>query len=231
MTITREELLRLLPAAVGRLRPADRLPVLADMARQGDPVVSVYGRLLSHWVQPETVVLGSREAGLDWSPLSAPDLIEPIERMQFLDTLTYLPDDILTKVDRASMAVALEARLPLLDHRVVELAWRLPMRFKRRNGQGKWLLRQVLYRHVPQTLVDRPKAGFGIPIDTWLRGPLREWAEDLLSDRSLREGALFEPAPVRRVWQEHITGVSNRGYLLWDVLMAEAWRRRWLGAA
>jgi len=210
-----------------RLRLTERLPLLADLLAGADPTATAYRRVMSHWGDPETVVPGGRESGLDWSPLSAPHVADPVERMQYLDTLTYLPDDILTKVDRTSMAMALETRVPLLDHRIVELAWRLPMRFKRRGGQSKWLLRQVLYRHVPAPLIDRPKAGFGVPIDGWLRGPLRDWAENLLDPRALAEGGLFAPPPIRRIWQEHLSGI-DRGYLLWDILMAEAWRRRWL---
>jgi asparagine synthase (glutamine-hydrolysing) len=141
--------------------------------------------------------------------------------------VTYLPDDILTKVDRASMAVALEARVPLLDHRVVEFAWRIPRQKLIRNGIGKWPLRQVVYRHVPRELIDRPKTGFGIPLGQWLRGPLREWAEHLLSEQRLRDGGLLSATNVRRAWAEHLSGRYNREYLLWDVLMLEAWRERW----
>ncbi|MEI6985749.1 MAG: asparagine synthase (glutamine-hydrolyzing) [Rhodospirillaceae bacterium] len=213
---------------VRSLRLSDRLPLLAELLGQSDSAITIYRRLISHWPSPDEVVIGAHEASLDWSPLGASHVHEPIARMQYLDTLTYLPDDILTKVDRTSMAVALEARVPLLDHRVVELAWHLPMRFKRRDGQTKWLLRQVLYRYVPPALIDRPKTGFGVPLDTWLRGPLRPWAEDLLDEHSLRMGGLFEPAPIRRIWHEHVSGTCNRGYLLWDILVAESWRRHWL---
>jgi asparagine synthase (glutamine-hydrolysing) len=125
------------------------------------------------------------------------------------------------------MAIALEARVPLLDHRVVELAWRIPRSAKIRGGVTKWLLRQVLYRHVPKALVERPKMGFGVPLGEWLRGPLREWAETLLSEKRLREAEFFDATLVRRYWNEHTSGQRNWQYLLWDVLMFEAWRERW----
>lgn len=143
--------------------------------------------------------------------------------MQYLDTLTYLPDDILTKVDRASMAVALEVRVPLLDHRVVELSWRLPRRFKQRGGTGKWLLRQIAYKFVPKALLERPKMGFGVPIDQWLKGPLKDWAGDLLDPSALQREGLLRPAPIARMWAEHQSGARNRQHFLWNVLMFEAW--------
>jgi asparagine synthase (glutamine-hydrolysing) len=187
-----------------------------------------YRHLVSHWQKPESLVAGAREhRGILWDAAVKESVPDPVERMQYLDTGTYLPDDILTKVDRASMAVSLEARVPLIDHRVVAFAWTLPPAMKLRGGTGKWLLRRVLARHVPDTLIDRPKMGFGVPIDSWLRGPLRDWAENLLSERRLAAEGFLDPAMVRATWAQHLGGRVNHQYLLWDVLMFQAWRERW----
>ena len=200
---------------------------LADVLTEEDEG-GFYRRLISHWTEPESLVPGAVEPkGLVWQDSIRDRIPDFVERMCYLDTLTYLPDDILTKVDRASMAVSLEARVPLLDHRVVAFAWRLPMRLKLRRGKTKWALRQVLYRHVPAELVDRPKMGFGIPVGDWLRGPLRDWAGDLLSVDNIRRHGLLDPTPVTTAWQDHLSQRHDRQYLLWDVLMLQAWLDRY----
>jgi asparagine synthase (glutamine-hydrolysing) len=183
-----------------------------------------YRNMVSHQVRPERMVLGAREPD---TAMTLPALWPPQhsfdERMMFIDQISYLPDDILVKVDRAAMSVSLETRVPLLVHRLVEFAWSLPLHLKRRQGIGKWLLREVLYRHVPRNLIERPKTGFGVPLSAWLRGPLREWAESLLGEQRLREQGLLNAVQVRRMWNEHASGQREWMYPLWDVLMLQAW--------
>ncbi|HEU4684009.1 MAG TPA: asparagine synthase (glutamine-hydrolyzing) [Nitrospira sp.] len=204
--------------------PGDKLHKLAEVLAVSTPD-SMYVGLVSQWKDPALLMINGTESKTVLTDVpNWPRVDDFTMRMMILDLLTYLPDDILTKVDRASMAVSLEARVPLLDHRLVEFAWRIPLSMKiKRDGEGKWMLRQILYRHVPKALVERPKMGFGIPIDCWLRGPLREWAEDLLSERRLREEGYFYPVPIRTKWTEHLSGEQNWQYPLWNILMFQAW--------
>lgn len=214
----------LVPNHVRKHEPGDKMHKLAGLFAARDDL-ALYRDIQANWKHnPVLGVSGANSMnGLDdrdWTDL--PDIFS---RMMCLDAATYLPDDILTKVDRASMAVGLETRLPLLDHRVVEFAWRIPLEMKILNGKSKWLLRQVLYRHVPQKLLERPKMGFSIPLDEWLRGPLRDWAEELLDEKQLDDDGFFDVAMVRASWAEHLSGVYNRQYALWNVLMFQAWLR------
>jgi len=222
---TMDRWIGMLPFLPGWIKrsPGDKFYKLAGLLAARDPAVT-YLHTLSHWPDPMTVVPGSREPAtvlqaiidLKWLPTAE-------ERAMLTDLTNYLPDDILTKVDRASMAIGLEARVPILDHRVVEFAWRLPLRFKMRDGKMKWILKQVLYRYVPPDLVERPKMGFGVPVDLWLRGPLRAWAEELLSPRTLTRNGFFNADPIRQKWEEHVSGKRNWDYQLWNVLVFQEW--------
>ena len=182
---------------------------------------SVYFEVVSHW---RSLVLGAGEIDL---PLLAHSrrrwLPDPIERMMYFDQISYLPDDILVKVDRASMAVSLEAREPLLDHRLVEFAWTLPLSMKVKGGRGKLLLRNLLNQHVPRELVDRPKMGFGVPVGDWIRGPLRSWAESLLDGQRIQREGFLDAARVTEMWHSHLAGHSEWQSYLWTVLMFQAW--------
>jgi asparagine synthase (glutamine-hydrolysing) len=213
----------ILPSSLRMRVPGDKIHKGAGVLKSAD-VAELYRGLISAWRDPETLVIGGREPPTLLTGRS-PELagLSQIERMMALDMMTYLPDDILAKVDRAAMSVSLETRVPLLDHRVVEYAWRLPMDYKIRGGQTKWALREVLYRHVPRSLIERPKMGFGVPVGEWLRGPMRDWAEALLDRRRLEQEGYFHPEPVRRLWRAHLEGNVNEHAKLWVVLMFQAW--------
>ena len=204
-----------------RDRIAGKLRKLAEVVDASTPQ-ELYARVISLWPDPRALIASSPppSAHADRGYPAGTDLFR---RMMFTDQGLYLPDDILVKVDRAAMAVSLETRVPLLDHRLVEFAWRLPPDFLVRQGQGKWLLRQLLYRQVPQALIDRPKMGFAVPIGEWLRGPLRDWAEGLLAEERLRQEGYLNPQPIRQRWREHLAGGSNWGASIWCVLMFQQW--------
>lgn len=213
----------MLPSSLRHANLGDKLHKAAGVLAFGS-VDTLYLGLVSHWDDPASVVIGGTEPPtLLTGNTPALDGLDEIQRMMALDALTYLPDDILVKVDRAGMGVSLEGRVPFLDHRVVEFAWSLPQSLKLRDGVGKWVLRQVLYRHVPKELIERPKMGFGVPIGEWLRGPLSDWAENLLDEARLKREGYFYPEPIRQKWAEHLSGLRNWQYHLWDVLMFQAW--------
>jgi asparagine synthase (glutamine-hydrolysing) len=212
-----------LPAHKRHGRVGEKLHKLARMLPANDYAV-LYRALTAQVDDPEQLVLGATEPPTLLTGLApVAELPEAARQMMLLDMLTYLPDDILVKVDRASMAVGLESRVPLLDHRIVEFAAGLPMSMLRNEGQSKWLLRQVLYRYVPRELIERPKAGFGVPIDSWLRGPLKAWAAELLAPETIRAQGFFNPEYVQRLWDAHQSGRRNWAYQLWNILMFQAW--------
>jgi asparagine synthase (glutamine-hydrolysing) len=213
------------PGELGRSPLAARALRAADMVASGG-FERMYRDLVGQWREPESVVIGGHEP-VDpiWMGELEDVVADERRRAQLIDVLSYLPEDILVKVDRASMAVGLEVRAPLLDQDVVEFSWGLTGDQLVRDGTTKWLLRQVLYRHVPPSLVERPKKGFGFPLAEWLRGPLRAWAEDLLEPARIAAAGYLHPDPITSKWQAHLTGAADWSYRLWCVLMFEAWRR------
>lgn len=221
---------RMFQLAPARLRPpeaGDKLYKFADALAAAGPD-DLYRRMVTQWSEPGLVEGAAEPGGEIWDDTVSRDLPDFVRRAQYFDSVTYLPGDILTKVDRTSMAVSLEARVPLLDHRVAEFAWRLPQSQTIRNGRGKWLLRRVLDRYVPRALIDRPKSGFAVPLASWLRGPLRDWAAGLLDEDRLERDGILNPAPVRAAWEEHLSGRRNRQHQIWTVLMFQAWKERWM---
>ena len=221
-----------LPTPKNIARAGDRAHKLAARLGGVQNLDELYNSLVSEWQDPAEVVkgVGGKTGGLLHEPASM--LSDPWPsagaeqdqlRMMYRDSVTYLPDDILCKVDRAAMAASLETRVPFLDHRVAELAWQLPLNMKIRNGQGKWALRQVLYKYVPKELIDRPKAGFAIPVGQWLRGPLKDWAEALLDEKRLEVEGYFYPKPIRDKWVQHLSDRFDHTPSLWAVLMFQSW--------
>jgi asparagine synthase (glutamine-hydrolysing) len=223
-----QKMVRWCPLAAKHRLVGGKLHKLAKLVTLESPA-SMYRSLISAWQEPEAVVVGGKDYGavLDRVPTTDGAADDLLRFLMLADQHSYLPDDQLTMVDRVSMAVSLEARVPILDHRVVEFAWRLPAALKVRHGEGKWLLRQILHRWVPKALVDRPKAGLSVPIDRWLRGPLREWAEDLLAPDILAKDGILEPEAIVRTWRRFQSGEGHDAPGLWAVLMFQAWRAEW----
>jgi asparagine synthase (glutamine-hydrolysing) len=213
----------LLSPGLAQISIGDKFHKGAGVMAAGSPA-ELYERLTTQWPRPSDLVIGATQAPILLTSIDEqPRTDDFIHQMMALDMLTFLPDDILAKVDRAAMGVSLETRVPMLDHRVVEFAWQLPLHYKLRNGVGKWPLRQVLYKYVPKALIERPKMGFGVPIDIWLRGPLRDWAENLIDESRLKNEGYFNPGPIRQKWAEHLSGQRNWQTQLWNVLMFQAW--------
>ena len=217
-------LLAVAPQKLRHTNVGDKIHKLAGVVGASTPEV-VYRTLISHWDFPDDIVIaGSEPATILTTADGVAAGLPFVERMMYYDLLTYLPDDILVKVDRAAMGVSLETRMPFLDHRVVELAWQLPLHLKVRDGVGKWCLRELLFRRVPKHLIERPKTGFAVPVGDWLRGPLRDWAETLLDTRRLKSSGYFNAGMIETKWREHLSGDRNWHYYLWDILMFESWR-------
>lgn len=212
----------ILPSKYHVVNPGDKIHKVASIlgARSSD---ELYRLSMTHWPNPEEIANAKEYPTILNQEGAGEGLKNPILRMMYFDLVTEMPDDILVKVDRASMAVSLETRAPFLDHRVVEFAWRVPLHQKLRDGRGKWILRELLYRYVPSSLIDRPKMGFGVPIDTWLRGPLKSWALDLLSPQRLKKDGYLEPQQVTLALEEHLSGQRNHSHQLWGLLMFQSW--------
>lgn len=217
-------LLTMLPAVKSGRFERRRALLIAALRAQTD--IEFYRQFVSHWLTNDGITVGGQEVTHCLSDSSQQVCFDDFfDTAMLADSLSYLPDDILVKVDRAAMGVSLETRVPLLDHRVVEWSWSLPQSLKSQHGHAKWVLRELLYRYVPKTLIDRPKMGFGVPIAEWLRGPLRGWAEDLLDPVRMKNEDFLNPEPIQSKWREHLAGKSDWAYHLWDVLMFQAWLR------
>jgi asparagine synthase (glutamine-hydrolysing) len=211
--------------AAGRTRHlGEKIHKLGDLLR-AESTPGMYRSLLSAWQDPEHLVVGGVASRDTNNALDSDTELGLMERMMLADQTSYLPDDLLAKVDRASMAVGLEARVPILDHRVVELSWRLPRKLKVRDGRGKWILREILYKHVPRAVVDRDKMGFSVPLEQWLRGPLRSWAGDLLL--STGPEGLLRRAVVVKEWDRFLAGDSTNSAGIWALVMFRGWENQW----
>ena len=206
---------------------SDKMEKFSTRLESVDGIGDLYYSLVSEISEPNRIVIGANESGtwLTEKGLKT-KFLNPKLQMMYMDSMTYLPDDILVKVDRAAMFNSLETRVPFLDHRIIDLAWSLPLSMKIRGGQSKWILRKVLYKYVPKELIERPKMGFGIPVGEWLHGPLKDWVEGLLDGARLKKEGFFDPTFVRSIWQEHLSGRRNRVAFLWTVLMFQSWLER-----
>ena len=212
-----------LPKSLRISSQAFRLKKIAELLTASSPE-ELYFQLISHWSVPERLVIGANSSTrLPSELLSTAQMTEIENQMMLMDSSTYLPDDVLVKIDRAAMGVSLETRTPILDHRIVEFAWRLPLHMKIRKHEGKLPLRQVLDRYVPRSLTERPKAGFGVPIDLWLRGPLKDWAEDLLDPVQLKNSGYLDTELIWDIWKKHLSGKQDYSTQLWSVLMFQEW--------
>jgi asparagine synthase (glutamine-hydrolysing) len=227
VTAALEKLLTLLPASYQFSNKKDKIEKLRRLL-MFSPHSSLYLQMHSHWLKPSKVVRGAKEPELrSWHIPSHVQTRPQLEQLMYLDLVNYLPDDVMVKVDRATMAASIEAREPLLDYRLVEMSAQLPLQMKLRDGKTKWILRKILSEHVPPALFEKPKSGFGVPLASWLRGPLKEWAHDLLSDSALHSHEIIDAELVQTVWKNFLNGQSGEQNLLWDVLMFQSWQRRW----